>query len=640
MKKLAIFLFLVHQCSGIIYSLNLTEFYKLPDLYQMDDYDPCVAEPGGLYCMVDADLYPGDNPELMRTIRNYYLQEYSEYKRKHFNHTQVHRALCVTTTCKDFINRNLETEEDLKLILEECVNASMWREYKLNARLSNISSCKKHGAKRYFSIGDYVMAAVYIALIILNALGTLHDELKGNTPGNSYLLAFSLRRNWRRLTTPSSAGSDHRLRRLKAIDAMRSLTIFGVFSTHTALAIGFSYLKNPLYFETAYDDMKKNILIQGPVVTYTFFMMSGFLAAFNVELQAEKRKITLWDWPRGLLLRYLRLTPCLALVMFTIMTLNRHFGDGPQWDIVVTGEAEACTQYWWAHLLYINNYIYDDSHCLPQSWYLAADTQLFALGLLVCVVCRRPRTQVLVIGALAVASLVIPAVHTYFQDFDAVAYQSPEMFRTIYKNYDTFRTMYIGAHTNLSTYVVGLAGGLLAFHGLRNEKTFSEKFKRHRWVVWLCVPLGLVCILSSTFLYTDGYEPSMTTKILFAVLRKPVMQLFTIVILMGCIFKAEDIVRGILEWRSFTWIARVSYSAFLIHTIIQRGLIGTQRVPTFASDIFLVMILAGTAFLSLAGAAILWVTVEAPLATVVKNILVPAKREPVRPETTEETTKV
>ncbi|XP_063367010.1 uncharacterized protein LOC134655476 [Cydia amplana] len=273
-------------------------------------------------------------------------------------------------------------------------------------------------------------------------------------------------------------------------------------------------------------------------------------------------------------------------------------------------------------------------------WYLAADTQLFALGLLVCVVCRRPGSQVLVIGALAVASLVIPAAHTYFQDFDAVSYQSPEMFRTLYKNYDTFRTMYIGAHTNLSTFIVGLAGGLLAFHWLKNEKAFSEKFKRHRWVVWLVVPFSFVCVLSSTVLYTDGYEPSMTTKLLFAVLRKPAMQLLTIVILMGCIFKAEDIVRGLLEWRGFTWIARVSYSAFLIHTIIQRGLIGTQRLPIFATDIFLVMILAATAFLSLAGAAILWVTVEAPLATVVKNIFVPAKTELVRAETAEETTKV
>ncbi|XP_047996849.1 nose resistant to fluoxetine protein 6-like [Leguminivora glycinivorella] len=636
MQYLLILLFLVHQSSGIIYSLNLTEYYKFPELYQMDDYDPCVTKPGGLYCLMDADLYPGENTELMGTLR-----EYSEYRIKHFNHTQVHRALCVTKTCKDFIHdRNLEIEEDLKLTLEECLNASLWSEYKLTARLTNILSCKKHGEKRYFDIGDYIMAAVYIVLIILNVLGTVHDELKGKTTGIPFLLAFSLRKNWRRLTAPSSAISDHRLRRLKVIDSLRSLTIFGVFSTHTALAISFSYIKNPYYFETAYDDIKKLLLITGPVVTYTFFMMSGFLVAFNVELQAEKRKITLWDWPKGVLLRYLRLTPCLALVMFTIMTVNRHFGDGPQWDVVVTGESRACNQYWWAHLLYINNYIYDDSQCLPQGWYLAADTQLFALGLLVCVLCRQPRSQLLVIGSLAVISLVIPAAYTYIQDYDAIAYQSPELFRTVYKNYDTFRTMYIGAHTNLSTYVVGLAGGLLTFRWLKNEKESSNMFKRHRWVIWLLVPSGFSCVYSSGFLYIDGYQPSMTTKVLVATIRKPAMQLINVTILMGCVFKAENIVRGLLEWRGFTWIARVSYSAFLIHTIIQRGMIGTQRLPTYASDIYMVMILAGTAFLSLAGAVLLWLMVEAPLATVVKNIFVPARREPVREEITEETTKV
>lgn len=65
-----------------------------------------------------------------------------------------------------------------------------------------------------------------------------------------------------------------------------------------------------------------------------------------------------------------RLTPTYALAMATVNTWMRHLGSGPLWKQVVTSETTACRKYYWAHLLYINNYIYDDNLCFPQSWYV------------------------------------------------------------------------------------------------------------------------------------------------------------------------------------------------------------------------------------------------------------------------------
>ncbi|XP_063367012.1 nose resistant to fluoxetine protein 6-like [Cydia amplana] len=535
MQKLLLLMFLAHQASGVIYSLNLTEYYRMPELHEMDDYDRCLVAPKGLYCVLDADLYPGENPDLMRM-----LQEYSASTKKHYNHTQIHRAICVTKTCEDFTQgRYLENPKDLKLVLEECVNASIWRTHKLTAKVTNISTCKKNGAKRHFTAGDYIMAGVYMTLIIVNVLGTWHDFIQDDTSGNPYLLAFSIRRNWRKLTAVGFEGPDHRLRRLRVFNGLRTLTIFGVFTTHTALVMAFSFLKNPLYFEVAYEDPFKVLLVNGDVVTYTFFVMSGFLVAFNLELLAEKTKITIWAWPKAIVLRWLRLTPVMAIVLFTVMTINRHLADGPQWDLVVISEAEACWQYWWAHLLYINNYIYDNSHCLPQTWYLAADFQLCALGVLVCVVFRRPRYQAMVLAVLGVLALVMPAAHTYFQDLDAVVYQTPELYRSLYKTYDTFRIMYVRAHTNMFTYILGMACGLLAIHWFKNEKVVSERFQKYGWVIWLTLPIVLFNVYSGSFFYADGYQPSTALRVLYATLRKPLFQVFTFIFIMGSIFKAE-----------------------------------------------------------------------------------------------------
>ncbi|XP_061720712.1 nose resistant to fluoxetine protein 6-like [Cydia pomonella] len=633
--KLFLLLYLVHQSTAIIYKLNFTEFSKMPDLFQMDDYDKCMVAPGGTYCLADAVLYSKDDSQLMQMIL-----EYSEYTKKHFNHTVVHRAMCVQETCKAFIkNRSLENETDLGLILEECIDDSMWKEYKLNARLKKINYCKRHGQNRPLGAGDYIMGIVYLSLIAINAVGTVYDMVKGENAKNPYLLAFSMRKNWRKLVAPSGVGPDPRLNRLTVFNGLRTMTMVCVFFSHTALVMVFSYLKNPYYIETSYEDPGKFILFNGTLVTYTFFVMSGFLLAFNFELHAEKHRVTLWDWPKGMLMRWLRLTPTYALIIFTIMTLMRHLGDGPLWDLLVSSEAPACNQYWWTHFLYINNYIYDNSHCFPQSWYLAADTQLFGVGLLLCILFRKWRPQLLALSIMLIISILIPAAHTYFQDLEAVVLQSPEVLRSIYHTDDTYRLVFVRGHTNLSTYTLGIAGGLLAYHWLKNDQKISARLQKFPWVMWLTFPVGVGLILTGGIFYIDGFEPSTLLRVLYACLNKPIFQAVIIVIILACIFRVENTYRGIVEWRGFSWMARCTYSAFLVHGSIQRGLIGAGRQPTFMSDYYVLTILASTIFLSYGLGALLWITVESPLAQVSKAALAPPRRVKVEPNE-EITTKV
>lgn len=621
--KILLILFFVQQSSAVIFHLNLTEYSRMPDLYLMDDYDTCLAEPDSVYCAITADLYSTTDSELMQMI-----QEYSEHKVKHYNHTMAHRALCVKTTCKDYLqNRALEVEADLRSVLEECVNNSMWNGYKLNARLSHINYCKKHGEKRPYSAGDYIVGAVYALLIFLNAIGTFYDVQNGDKAGNPLLLAFSMRRNWTKLMAPSGKGPEPRLNRLQVFNGIRTLTTFCVYFSHTYTLFAYSYLKNPYDVEIAYDDPVRYIMFNGWLVTYTFFVMSGFMVAFNFEIHAEKHPVSLWDWPRSMLLRWLRLTPTYALLLFTVMTLNRHFGDGPQWDLLVTSEADECNRYWWTNLLYINNYIYDNSNCFLQCWYLAADTQLFGLGLLLCILFRKPRAQIIVLAAMLTGALAVPAAHVYYQGVDAVVYQSPENYRTVYQHDDTFRLIYVRAHTILSTYLLGIAGGLLTYHWLENEKNISARMRKYTWILWLSVPFAVSTILSGGMFYMDHFEPSTLVKVLYASVHKPLFQFCMLIIIIGCIFKVETVYRGILEWRGFTLTARLSYAGYLLHMMVLRGFLGSQRLPVYMSDYNIATILSATIFLCLCVGALLFVMVESPLATLVKTISTPSRRK-------------
>lgn len=47
-------------------------------------------------------------------------------------------------------------------------------------------------------------------------------------------------------------------------------------------------------------------------------------------------------------------------------------------------------------------------------------------------------------------------------------------YRTLYANDRTFRLLYVRGHTNLSTYTLGLTGGLLAYYWQKNGKNFDE----------------------------------------------------------------------------------------------------------------------------------------------------------------------
>ncbi|CAG9795921.1 unnamed protein product [Diatraea saccharalis] len=621
MYRIFVFAILLRSSAAVIYSMNETEYNKMPPLYGLDDYSSCLLEAGGTYCVADFGLV-GKN-SLMHMIK-----EYSEYRLKHFNHTQIHRGICVSNTCKRFKkDPSSNTERSLSKTLEVCLNDTIYRNYELEVKLENIRYCKKAEDKKTIDNYDLAVAIVYLIIIGLNALGTIYDKCrKDKKSGNKYLLAFSISQNWGKLVAPSGRNSDPRINRLKLFHSMRAMTIICVIFSHTVLVVAYAYVDNPLFIEKAYEDPLKQILFNGSLVVHTFFVMSSFLMAYNLELTQEKKNITLASWPLGILMRWLRLSPAYALVLATICTWMRHIGSGPLWDLTVITEANACRQYWWAHLLYINNYVYNDAYCAPQTWYLAADTQLFCFGLLMCLLFRKTKSRLIAMGFILTIGLLIVAMHTYFQDLEAVVLQSPETYRTLYASDNTFRLLYIRGHTNLSTYSLGLTGGFLTYY-LQNQKKQFNKHKIFRWIMWLLVPLGVSVILTGGFFYMDGSKPSTTLKVLYAVLYKPIFQILVITLIMGVIFKIETVIRGILEWRGFTWMGRVSYGAFLVHTMFQRGLVGSLPRPIYLTEYYVVIFLSATIFLSFASASLLFVLVEAPIGGIVHAVTAGSKKE-------------
>ena len=93
------------------------------------------------------------------------------------------------------------------------------------------------------------------------------------------------------------------------------------------------------------------VLFNGGLLVHTFFLLSGLLMSYNA-LSREKTKIGYLPF---VLLRWLRYSPvmvgsiCLTVIMEVL-------GSGPlaQHNHLMIG-LDSCYDYWWAHLLYLQN---------------------------------------------------------------------------------------------------------------------------------------------------------------------------------------------------------------------------------------------------------------------------------------------
>jgi len=107
-------------------------------------------------------------------------------------------------------------------------------------------------------------------------------------------------------------------------------------------------------------------------------------------------------------LRYLRLTPLYAFILFVYAFMAPLFGSGPVWYRMIR-DSELCLSHWWSNLIYANNFYPTGFHetCMSWSWYLANDMQFFLIGLfLLSIYLRYPQVGILMTSILAVGGVV------------------------------------------------------------------------------------------------------------------------------------------------------------------------------------------------------------------------------------------
>ncbi|KOB70794.1 Uncharacterized protein OBRU01_14754, partial [Operophtera brumata] len=197
-----------------------------------------------------------------------------------------------------------------------------------------------------------------------------------------------------------------------------------------------------------------SMLLQNSTGTEQMFVViSGFLYAYQLRIFAKKHRISCRLLPIFIAKRIIRLSPVFFLVVGFAATWWPALGSGPIWTATVGAESKICKEKFWAHLLYINNLVQPEKHCVLPTWYMAVDVQMHILSTFIMLfLLQFPKRMLLILGLLFGASCVLNAVLVYIFDWVPMLYLtvSPENLRTLFLNVPSFSGLYISPWGSIS----------------------------------------------------------------------------------------------------------------------------------------------------------------------------------------------
>ncbi|KRJ98190.1 nose resistant to fluoxetine protein 6 [Drosophila yakuba] len=659
-------IFSLGQGHNLSSSFNLTRYRQMPPLYDLDDYDLCLDNHSGTYCLVYVEILPNASSALWHQI-----DEVSKDSKHRFRHDHVFRGVCLES-CKQSINnisefREYEKDEILdkelisyydkvhhrqetnserallhKKVVNSCLNYKFGEKFSL--RVQNLIEYCVSSSDKDFKLDwvDFTFYGILVVIILTTLCSSFLDyrmsRMSSQKSENFYrkppksrgkrlLTSFSMVRNYHRLVEPYNSDFS---RDVSFFDGFRVIGVFIVILGHTLMVYMTVPIENPEFFEQFLFRFETSIFQNGSLVIQIFFVISGFLlyVKFTKRQLIEPKTGTfqcIAVYFRVFFYRYFRLLPSLlALILFNGTLLVR-LQDGPFWLHLTEAERVFCRSNWWKNVFFVTNHMLEDS-CSHQTWYLGADMQLFELFLIVIIITKKhPKLTRGIYATLFALAFAVPAVLTYALQLDGIYHIRPETYRYLYfRHSDTFYQMYPPFYTNLGGYLFGfLCGHFYLRH--RSGKVELLGHLKYGLTMWLLVLATLGVLFSGyIFIRLDFAKPSLWLA-LYAGIHKILWVVICagFVILMSC--KVGGMAYDFCTLPVFRPLARISFQSFLWHIVVLRTAVGYFRQPVYISSFYLMCNVLSVFLLTQLVAALFAVLLEYPFVEVLRCLIKPVK---------------
>ncbi|XP_073995610.1 nose resistant to fluoxetine protein 6-like isoform X2 [Rhodnius prolixus] len=490
-----------------------------------------------------------------------------------------------------------------------------------------------------YTVAEWLVMMVIVMILFLGAVCTVADlvclqELVKTTPahpGIQMVLAFSVTRNFNKLTSTESSPET-----MSVLNGLKVISIMWVVMGHRYRYLIAMPLSNLTDIADQLKDWTKMFIFSAPLSVDTFFMISGMLNMYVFcSIRAKKPRYTPVELLMYYLHRYIRLTPAYAMMVALTATWIYRLGDGPMWDRIMGPATEECKVGWWQNIIYLNNYLDPENYCLMQSWYLAADMQMFWLSpLLLYPLWKWPQFGYVEVVILAAGSVASPFLISYFEGIKTPIPMSTDKAEQL----KIMDLMYLPTHTKITGYIVGILTGYLLY-GFRKQKIKFRMNKIVSALLWIAAATCMLYAMFGSFHIIQLNSPYSRAESAFYIgFYKLFWTAGLMWIIIACTMGYGGPVNTFLSAKIFGPLGRLTYCIYLTHVAIILYDISSRRMTTYYTDYGQVQAFFGDMFFVIICATILSVLLESPLITIEKIIF--GRREPpkrsqphVQPET-------
>ncbi|XP_043289880.1 nose resistant to fluoxetine protein 6-like [Venturia canescens] len=429
-----------------------------------------------------------------------------------------------------------------------------------------------------FSLAAKIYSSILLGLITLVVVSTWYDftleDYNENVTSTAkdLVLCFSARRNFNSIIEITSG---HR-----GLDTLHLTRFFFLTLTmvgHRTVQYFTGPVLNIQYMESLYKYKAVMLVVAGPQTVESFFGIGGLLLTYSLltELDA-KRKINFLGL---IIIRFIRLTPSYILIIFFNALILPYLGSGPYWEWKVGLERDACWNNWWANILYINNYIDPEHACMFQSWYLAVDYHLYIIAIpAIYIFWRMPRKfgysffTVIILGG-----CIIPFIYTYVYDVQPL-YKGLLYMQEV-RDDPYFTGHYIVSHERITSYFIGVLIGAIIYDHTRAPWQLG-KVSSNILFFFVVVVLSLGTEITGHEYYNPNSNPTSLNKAIYACLHRGLFALAICSIsLLITVGQGLEFHYNFLTPNWAQPLGRLTYGAYLVHTIIQLYDVGVTRSP-------------------------------------------------------------
>ncbi|XP_074604721.1 nose resistant to fluoxetine protein 6-like [Brevipalpus obovatus] len=484
---------------------------------------------------------------------------------------------------------------------------------------ANVSHCEVKSEMKLDRVQKPI-AWVFSVILIFTILGTFWDivhrcrepplpgykESQRGSRIKDILFAFSIPQNLDSLfDTKRKPGS------LEAIDGIRVLSMAWIIWTHTYLIPikeTFAFARN---YILAVEGFLFQFILNGWVLVDTFFCIGAMVAVYStLNSMSKTRKI---NFVEIVVNRFFRFSPS---VWFTVMLLflMPSLASGPLWGEYFTYQINKCQNYWWATVLFFNNWFPEAKICMLHTWYLSADMQLFIFSLVFFIPLYKWGRKGLLLPYSFICLGVLSVFLTTFINRAAptVIYNTP----TEVISDGQALSIYTPTYIHLGPYCIGIVAGFLVY------SKRQRRIPLHICItLWTLSMVGCLAVLFYTYTWNIGNPWTPLSSATYASAHRSCWALCIAWITFACVTGNGGFINSFLSWKGFIPLGKLSFMMYLMHFPIlwMRYAYLRERLPFGHYTMFCEFIV--NFVLSFFAALISYLMVEAPTTRIQRTFL-------------------